>query len=441
MNSTSETGQSRYWVREHGVHVRSGPGLQQPILTQLARGQAVEATADPAILADGYHWLPIRQGANTAFVAPRTAVPASRAPGSGGARARGPGAGDGRQGTPLAAHTRALMAIAICESGARTARDNGGELVYRFEPLQWDRLFRTLGGSRRPPGPRRSVTSPRGGWGRLWAGPMPPSAVPMRWPSAPGYREDPAHEYAALVGFCLAKPGVAEALQTESWEQLWRLYKRGSSPVAAPFPRRPGARGGGRIRAGSSCAAGRDVGRPRGEHGPGRPVPGGTPARCRAGRGRFLPGFRPGPPASPVRLTHQAVTVVRPALQGLRYEGSRLVRRGLMLVTLVFTLWQTNVISPAQIVDLLEEAVVPLVTDQTDSVEGRLGHSLDALEARPGRPGTGSAAEHRAVIVQGSRSRACRPPILLWSRPLPGAHRDPASDTCAYPGGPPRPWS
>ena len=62
MNSTSETGQARYWAREHGVRVRSGPGLQQPIVTQLARGQAVEATADPATPADGYHWLTIQQG-------------------------------------------------------------------------------------------------------------------------------------------------------------------------------------------------------------------------------------------------------------------------------------------------------------------------------------------------------------------------------------------
>ena len=59
----------RYWVRAQGARVRAGPGLRQPILTQLARGQTVEAAADTTIPADGYRWLPIRQGDATAFIA------------------------------------------------------------------------------------------------------------------------------------------------------------------------------------------------------------------------------------------------------------------------------------------------------------------------------------------------------------------------------------
>lgn len=381
MNSTSETGQSRYWVREHGVHVRSGPGLQQPILTQLARGQAVEATADPAILADGYHWLPIRQGDTTAFVARELLSPQAVRPDPVGPVPVAPELVTAAQGTPLAAHTRALMAIAICESGARTARDNGGELVHRFEPLQWDRLFRDSWGE--PPTtwtPEKCYVTSWGvgqimGWAHATFGCA--DALAFRtW-----LQEDPAHEYAALVGFCLAKPGVAEALQTESWEQLWRLYNGGHPQwlphfqgalarvvEAAYVPEAPAPR--------AEMSAGPGVNTAPAARSLVAPLPDAAPAAADFSR------IPPRAPAAPGRLTHQAVTVVRPALQGLRYEGSRLVRRGLMLVTLVFTLWQTNVISPAQIVDLLEEAVVPLVTDQTDSVEGRLGHSLDALEAR-----------------------------------------------------------
>ena len=112
---------------------------------------------------------------------------------------------------------------------------------------------------------------------------------------------------------------------------------------------------------------------------------------------------------------------MRPALQGLRYEGGRLLRRGLMLVTLVFTLWQTNVISPAQIVDLLEEAVVPLVTDQTDSVEGRLGHSLETLEARL------AALEQAAPQNMGLPSSGVAGAVLPApnSTPVPTAAPDP----------------
>ena len=382
MTSTSETGQARYWAREHGVRVRSGPGLQQPIVTQLARGQAVEATADPAILADGYHWLPIRQGDTTAFVALELLSPQSVRPDPVGPVPVAPELVTAAQGTPLAAHTRALMAIAICESGARTARDNGGELVHRFEPLQWDRLFRDSWGE--PPAtwtPEKCYVTSWGvgqimGWAHATFNCA--DALAFRtWLQA-----DPAHEYAALVRFCLTKPGVAGALQTESWEQLWRLYNGGHPQWLPHFQSA--------LQRVVEAAGGPEAPAPRtAVQGPVPAAPPFTDARSlvaplpdAAPAAADFSGIPPAAPASPARLTHRAVTVVRPALQGLRYEGGRLLRRGLMLVTLVFTLWQTNVISPAQIVALLEEAVVPLVTDQTDSVEGRLGHSLEALEAR-----------------------------------------------------------
>ena len=62
-------GERLYWVREPGVRVRSGPGLQHPVLTQLARGQVVTADTDATLVADGYHWLPIRHGDHTAYIA------------------------------------------------------------------------------------------------------------------------------------------------------------------------------------------------------------------------------------------------------------------------------------------------------------------------------------------------------------------------------------
>lgn len=51
------------------MHVRSALGVQQPILTRLARRQAV-GTSDTTVPANGYQLFPIRQGDNTtAFVA------------------------------------------------------------------------------------------------------------------------------------------------------------------------------------------------------------------------------------------------------------------------------------------------------------------------------------------------------------------------------------
>ena len=94
---------------------------------------------------------------------------------------------------------------------------------------------------------------------------------------------------------------------------------------------------------------------------------------------------------------------MRPALQGLRYESNRLLRRALVILSLGFTLWQTHVITPDQIVGLLEEAVVPLVTTQTAPVAGRLDRSLSSLEARlttleqtaRAVPSRGNKAPHR----------------------------------------------
>ena len=383
MTPTSNLGQSRYWVREHGVRVRSGPGLSYRILTQLSRGQAVEATADPATPADGYHWLTIQQGESTAFIARELLAASYVRPDPVGPVPVAPDLVTAAQDTPLAAHTHALMAIAICESGGRTARENGGELVHRFEPVQWDRLFRDPWGD--PPAtwtPEKCYVTSWGvgqimGWSHATFGCA--DALAFRaWLQA-----DPAREYEALVGFCLAKPGVAAALQTESWEQLWLLYNGGhpqwlphfkgalqrvteaetvplETPTSAPVP--PSV---------PVSPAMTTI--------PQEPV---APASDSARPAAAFPGIPPAAPAPPAGLTRKAATVVQPALRGLRYEGSRLLRRGILLVTLGITLWQSNVITPDQIVNLLGEAVVPLVTNQTDSVEVRLDHSLDTLEAR-----------------------------------------------------------
>ena len=116
------------------------------MLTQLTRGQVVTADTDATLVADGDHWLPIRHGDHTAYIARELLAERYVRPDPEGIVAMAPELTAAVQGTPLAVHTRTLMAIALCESGARTARDNGGELVYRFEPRQWDRLFRnTLG--------------------------------------------------------------------------------------------------------------------------------------------------------------------------------------------------------------------------------------------------------------------------------------------------------
>ena len=392
MTSTSETGQRRYWAREHGVRVRSGPGLQQAILTQLARGQAVEATAGPVILADGYHWLPIRQADTTAFVARELLAPQYVRPDPVGPVPVAPELVTAAQGTPLESHTRALMAIAICESGARTARDNGGELVHRFEPLQWDRLFRDSLGE--PPATWTAEKCYVTSWGvgqiMGWAHATFDCADALAFRA--WLQEDPAHEYAALVRFCLAKPGVAAALQTESWEQLWMLYN-GGHPLWLPHFQGALQRvveTAGVLETPAALAA-----MPAPASVPVSPTEAPAPVAPAAAAASPGTDFPPVPPADPIppaettkleappaKLTRQAAQVARPALLGLRYEGSRLLRRGLMLATLVFTLWQTHVITPDQIVHLLEEAVVSLVTDQTDTVEGRLDDSLEILEAR-----------------------------------------------------------
>ena len=368
MNSSTPV---RYWVREHGVRVRSGPGLRQPILTQLARGQAVEAAGDRTIPADGYHWLPIRQGEATAFIARELLAESYVRPDPVGNVPVAPELVQAAQGTPLAGHTRALMAITLCESGGRTARDNGGELVHRFEPHQWDRLFRpTLG---EPPATWTAEKCHVTSWGVGQI--MGWSHATFGCGDAGAFRDwlqaDIAHEYEALVRFCLAKSGVAAAIQTESWEQLWLLYNGGHPQwlpnfqgalqrvtAAVPVPPVSVAREAPEPAVAEKVAASAAI-----------PVP-------------EPPAAAPVPSTPPAGLARQAATVVRPTLSGLRYEGGRLLRRAFMLVTVVFTLWQTDVITPDQVVGLLEEAVTPLVTDRTDSVEGRLDQSLDFLETR-----------------------------------------------------------
>lgn len=358
----------RYWVRESKVRVRSGPGLQHPVLTHLARGAEVVAAMETPLPADGHHWQPIRWGTDTAYVARELLATAHVRPDPVGSVPVAPALVRAVQGTPLATHTRSLMAMALCESGARTARDNGGELVYRFEPRQWDRLFRpTLG---EPPATwtaEKCYVTSWGvgqvmGWSHATFG-CADARVFRDWLQA-----DPAHEYAALVRFCLAKPGVTEALQTRDWEQLWQLYNGGHpqwlpnfkaalarvmdaepvSEVATPPPD---------LRVSPAAVATEPVAVPP-VASPEREVPQRTIHRLR--------------PAA----------MVRPTLQGLRYEGGRLLRRAFLLVTLGFTLWRTDIITPDQVGDLLAEAVVPLVTTQTAPVAVRLDHGLAALEAR-----------------------------------------------------------
>lgn len=374
----------RYWVREHGVRVRSGPGLRQPILTQLARGQAVEAVGDRTIPADGYHWLPIRQGEATAFIARELLAESYVRPDPVGNVPVAPELVQAAQGTPLAGHTRALMAITLCESGGRTARDNGGELVHRFEPHQWDRLFRpTLG---EPPATWTAEKCHVTSWGVGQI--MGWSHATFGCADAGAFRDwmqaDIAHEYEALVRFCLAKSGVAAAIQTESWEQLWLLYNGGHPQWLPNFQ-------GALQRVTEAVPVPPEATVPP----PVPPAPVSVAQEAQelaavvaAKVAASAAPPVPEPPAAPVPstpttgLTRRAATVVEPTLRGLRYESVRLLRRAFMLVTVVFTLWQTDVITPHQVVGLLEEAVTPLVTDSTNSVEDRLDQSLDFLETR-----------------------------------------------------------
>lgn len=358
----------RYWVREAKVRVRSGPGLQHPVLTHLARGAEVAATTEGPLSADGYHWQPIRWGTDMAYVARELLATAHVRSDPAGPVPVAPALKRAAQGTPLAAHTRILMAIALCESGARTARDNGGELVYRFEPRQWDRLFRSTLGE--PPATWTAEKCYVTSWGVGQV--MGWSHATFGCADARAFRDwlqaDPAHEYAALVRFCLAKPGVAEALQTRDWEQVRRLYNGGHpqwlpnfkaalarvmdaepvSEVATPPPD---------LRVPPAAVA---------------PEPVAVPPAASSER------------AVPKKMIHQLrpAAMVRPTLQGLRYEGGRLLRRAFLLVKLGFTLWRTDVITPDQIGGLLAEAVVPLETTQTAPVAVRLDHGLAALETR-----------------------------------------------------------
>ncbi len=361
-------GDRLYWVKESGVRVRNGPGLQHPILSCLARGQVVTATTDMILFGDGYHWLPVRHGDHTAYIARELLADRYVRPDLGSAVPVAPELATAVQDTPLAAHTRALMAIALCESGARTARDNGGELVYRFESRQWDRLYRNALGD--PPDTwtweKCYVTSWGVGQIMGWA------HATFGCADALAFRDwlqaDPAHEYEALVRFCLAKPGVATAIQTESWEQLWRLYNGGHSQWLSHFQSALQ-----RVKevdvtpTGSVPEAARTFSVAPGpfpEPVPGSPLQEALPSRSASG------------------LSRQAAIAVSPVLKGLRYEGSRLLRRALLLVSLAVTLWQTDVITPDRIVALLADAMVQLVETRTEPVAVRLDRGLDTLEVR-----------------------------------------------------------
>ena len=170
------------------------------------------------------------------------------------------------QGTPLAGHTRALMAIALCESGGRTARDNGGELVHRFEPHQWDRLFRpTLG---EPPDAWTAEKCHVTSWGvgqiMGWSHATFGCADARRLPrlAAGGRRPASTRPWSA---FAWPRRAWRPRSRPQSWEQLWLLYNGGhpqwlpnfqgalqrvadAEPAAAGGPG-PGPAGGGIRRA------------------------------------------------------------------------------------------------------------------------------------------------------------------------------------------------
>ena len=401
--SGTTRGERLYWVREPGVRVRVGPGLHHPVVTQLARGQVVTANTDATLAADGFHWLPVRHNDHTAYIARELLAERYVRPDPEGTVPVAPELTAAAQGTPLAPHTRPLMAIALCESGARTARDNGGELVRRFEPRQWDRLFRKTAGD--PPAtwtPEKCYVTSWGvgqimGWAHATFGCANAQAF-RDWLQA-----DPAHEYEALVHFCLAKPGVADAIQTRDWAQLAYLYNGGHPQWLPNFQ-------GALQRVGETKT-------------PSVPAPSPvmdtvSPAMAPDAQLETSPRH-PGPTQnSKVAALKQRIrppAAVRPALQGLHYEGNRLLRRALVIISLGFTLWQTQVITPDQIVGLLEEAVVPLVTTQTVPVAGRLDRSLSALEARLAK------LEQTAQTGPGGETK----PLTIFRTPTPAADRPP----------------
>ena len=394
-----------YWVREPGVRVRSGPGLQHPVLTQLARGQAVTADTDATLAADGYHWLPIRHADHTAYIARELLAERYVRPDPAGTVAVAPELMAAVQGTPLAAHTRALMAIALCESGARTARDNGGELVCRFEPRQWDRLFRnTLGDPPATWTPEKCYVTSWGvgqvmGWAHATFGCANARAF-RDW-----LQTDPAHEYEALVHFCLAKPGVADAIQARDWARLAYLYNGGHPQWLPNFQNAL-------QRVGEVETPAVPTSPPPEPVVPPMMAPDPQPATFPR-----HPGATP-PQSSKAAALKQRLrppTAVRPALQGMRYEANRLLRRALVILSLGFTLWQTQVITPDQIVGLLEEAVVPLVNTQTDPMAGRLAQGLSALEARL------ATLEQTARTEPGGETK----PLTVFPTPTPAADRPP----------------
>lgn len=81
-------------------------------------------------------------------------------------------------------------------------------------------------------------------------------------------------------------------------------------------------------------------------------------------------------------LTETVKQKAQPVVSGIKYEGNRLVRRGLVVVTTLMIAWQTGAVNPDQIVGLLSSALVPLITNQTTNVEAQLSDSLLGIEQR-----------------------------------------------------------
>ena len=144
----------------------------------------------------------------------------------------------------------------------------------------------------------------------------------------------PAREYEARMHFCPAKPGVADAIQARNWAQLAYLYNGGHpqwlpnfqgalqrvgevETLAVPIPS-------------PSESAVPPVMNPESQFGTSPRNPGPTPPQNSK--------------AATLKQQIRPPAAVRPALQGLRYEGNRLLRRALVILSLGFTLWQTHVI-------------------------------------------------------------------------------------------------
>ena len=254
---TLPQGDRLYWVREPGLRARAGPGLLHPVLTQLARGQTVTADTDVTLAAD----VPIRHGDHTAYIARELLAERYVRTAFEGAVAVAPELLVAAQGTPLAAYTRALMAMPSARAEPARYATTAGSWCTALNPGSGIASSGTPWGIHPSTGPRRCATSPPGAWARSWIGATPPLAVPMPRPSGTGCRP---------ILPTNTRPWCTSAWPNPGLDTTGLPLQRRPSPMVAQFPERLAAGGEGRD-AGSS-----------------NPVPAGT---CR------ILGDEPGSPA------------------------------------------------------------------------------------------------------------------------------------------------